>query len=324
MAESLKTEIVIDSESHGLRLDVGLAHLLPQFSRSKLSEWIKSDLIRVNGHPAKPKDKLSCGDRLQIDVPLSLDDPDFKQAKPQAIPLDIVFEDESLIIVNKAAGLVVHPGAGNPDQTLVNALYHHCPALGQLPRAGIIHRLDKDTTGLLVIAKTLTAHTALVRQMAAREIERYYYALVQGQVSQSATISTGFGRHARNRIKMAVLQEGKPAITHYKPIESFQYFTLLQVKLQTGRTHQIRVHMEYIHHPIVGDPIYGKNIPLRAKTDPILTACLTAFTRQALHAGSLVLSHPVSGERLTFDAKMPDDFNNLLICLRQYEQLHSG
>jgi len=231
---------------------------------------------------------------------------------PQDIPLNIIHEDEALLVINKPAGLVVHPAPGNPDRTLVNALLHYCPALAELPRAGIIHRIDKDTTGLMVVAKTLTAHTQLVQQLQAREIKREYLALVKGEMISGSSIDQPIGRHPSQRTKMAVVGKGKPAITHYRIKQRFGHYTLLHVQLETGRTHQIRVHLAYIHHPIVGDPTYGGRLQFPKDISEDLQQTLTHFKRQALHAWRLTLDHPVSKQQLSFQAEPPADFVKLI------------
>lgn len=307
--------LTVPDTLHGQRIDSTLAHLLPEYSRSQLTVWIKEGHIIRNQQPCKPKDKALQGDILSVDVTLTLDCPDFKTSLPEAIPLDIIFEDDSLLIINKPVGLIVHPGAGNREHTLVNALLHHAPTQAHLPRAGIIHRLDKDTTGLLVIAKTLETHTLLVKAMQERSIQRQYLALVQGQVIGSNTIETGYGRHGLNRHKMAVKQFGKTAITHYAIHKRYRDFTLLDVNLMTGRTHQIRVHMQYIHHPIAGDPVYGTLPKLHPETSDTLKNCLKQFKRQALHAAKLSLTHPDTQEWMTFEAPLPADFAQLLTIL---------
>jgi len=315
MTISIQQSLCIPDELHGQRIDSAIAALLPEYSRSQLTQWIKAGHITRNQEPCKPKDKALQGDILQIDVTLTLPDPDFKTSLPEEIPLDIIFEDESILIINKPAGLIVHPGAGNSQHTLVNALLHHAPTQAHLPRAGIIHRLDKDTTGLLVIAKTLKAHTLLIRQMQERSIQRQYLALVQGYVIGSSTLETGFGRHGLNRHKMAVKEQGKTAITHYQIHKHYQDFTLLDIHLMTGRTHQIRVHMQYIHHPVAGDPLYGKLPKLHPETSDALKNYLKQFKRQALHAIKLTLAHPETDAIMTFEAPIPADFAQLLTLL---------
>jgi 23S rRNA pseudouridine1911/1915/1917 synthase len=295
-----------------------LAPLLPDYSRSQISNWIKSGAITMNQKPCKPKDKTSEGDQIDINVDLNLMDNNFEHCAPEEIPLTIVFEDDELLVLNKPANMVVHPGAGNREHTLVNALLHHAPSLHHLPRAGIIHRLDKDTTGLLVIAKTLIAHTSLVRQMQAREIQRHYLALVQGHLISGGTLDTGFGRHHRNRLKMTVMEHGRQAITHYAIKKQYQDFTLLDVKLMTGRTHQIRVHLAHIHHPVVGDQLYGGRMRFPAQASDELKTQLQEFKRQALHACSLSFCHPKTDEILTLTAPLPDDFQFLLNTLDEH------
>lgn len=321
MPENIKKELIIPSEYHHQRIDSVLAHMLPEYSRSQLSQWIKTGAITLNNTKCKPKDKALSGATIQIDVQYSETNMDFTQCIPEDIPLNIIYEDDDVLVINKPAGLVVHPGAGNKDHTLVHALLHHAPDLHHLSRAGIIHRLDKDTTGLLIIAKTLTAHTSLTRQMQARDIERHYYTLVQGYLISGGTIDTGFGRHPRNRLKMSVMESGRQAITHYFIQQHYPDYTLLNVQLMTGRTHQIRVHMAHINHPVVGDPLYGGRMKLPAQATDSLKTQLQQFKRQALHARSLSFYHPQTGEPLHFEAPIPDDFKQLLDSLEEhYEQ----
>ncbi len=303
---------VVSSEYHGQRVDVVLAQLFPDYSRSQLTTWLKKGLITLNEKQYKPKDKLHGGETVRL---TRIIDEKNTHCLPEDIPLEIMFEDEYLIILNKPAGLVVHPGAGNPEHTLVNALLHHASCLQQLPRAGIVHRLDKDTTGLLIVAKTAIAHTHLIRQMQAREIQRHYQTLVYGHVISGGTIDTYYGRHPHNRLKMAVCQHGKQAITHYSVNKHFAGLTLLDVKLMTGRTHQIRVHMAHINHPVVGDPIYMGRNRTPAGLSLELRHLLTQFKRQALHAGFLQLIHPITQQELLITAPLPDDFKALLTLL---------
>ena len=304
--------ITIPGEYHGQRIDRVLAQLLPDFSRAQLTHALKNGQITVNGKVYKPKESVFGGEKIEFMENLSFANNEVKQSKPENIPLDIVFEDEHCLLINKPAGLIVHPGAGNPTHTLVNALLHHDPSLQELPRAGIIHRLDKETTGILIIAKTPAAHTALIRQMQEREIERHYLALVHGHLIAGKTIETGFGRDPRNRVKMAVCAHGKDAITIFTIRKQYQWATLLDVKLMTGRTHQIRVHMAHIRHPIIGDPLYGdKGRQPKGLSDELRTE-LTNFKRQALHARTLSFNHPETHERLTFTAAIPQDLQLLL------------
>ncbi|KTC96056.1 23S rRNA pseudouridine(1911/1915/1917) synthase RluD [Legionella erythra] len=315
---ALDNDLHVPRDLHGQRIDVALAKLLPDYSRSQLSQWLKQGLIQVNQRQLKPKDKVMEGDIISLTVDESAHQQANQPCEPEPIPLDVVYEDDMLLVINKQAGLVVHPGAGNPKHTLVNALLHHAPQLAALSRAGIVHRLDKDTTGLLVVAKTLPAHTSLVRQMQDREIQRRYVTLVQGHVISGGEIDTFFGRHPRNRLKMAVLNQGRQAITLYTVKRQYDDFTLLDVQLLTGRTHQIRVHMAHINHPVVGDPLYGGRTRIPADIAPELREALQSFKRQALHAASLSFHHPEHDKLLTFTAPLPDDFQTLINSLDEY------
>jgi 23S rRNA pseudouridine1911/1915/1917 synthase len=306
--------LVVPPECHGKRLDQALSLLLPQYSRSQLSNWIKNEQIKLNDKTVKPKEKVFVEDKIQVDFEDSLD----KAANfyiAENIPLDIVFEDEEIIVINKPAGLVVHPGAGNYQNTLANALLFHAPILKNIPRAGIIHRLDKDTTGLLVVAKTLIAHTDLVRQLQERNVERFYTTLVKGHLIASGEINTFYGRNTKNRLKMAVCTSGKEAITQYYVKKQYNYYTLLAVKLLTGRTHQIRVHMAHINHPIVGDPLYGGRMQFPPKASETLIHTLKSFKRQALHAFKLGFQHPINRQPLCFQAPLPQDLSLLVQLL---------
>lgn len=318
MIEHIQKKLTVSREYHNQRIDSVLAHLLPEYSRSQISNWIKNGTITINQKTCKPKEKALAGDLVEINVDFSVIDKDFIHCIPEAIPLNIVFEDADILILNKPANRVVHPGAGNKEHTLVNALLHHATSLQHVPRAGIIHRLDKDTTGLLVIAKTLEAHTSLIRQMQAREIQRHYITLVQGHIISGGTIDTGFGRHPRNRLKMSVLEQGRQAITHYKVKKQYHDFTLLDVSLMTGRTHQIRVHLAYINHPVVGDQLYGGRIKFLTNASEHLRNLLQQFKRQALHASTLSFHHPKTNKELTFTSPLPDDFHSLLQALDEH------
>lgn len=312
MTESLVKEEIVSPEYHGLRADVVLAQLFPEYSRSQLSNWLKDGSIKFDDRQYKPKEKIFGGEKITMNVVFE-DNTD--NARAENIPLDIIFEDEYLLIVNKPTGLVVHPGAGNAQHTLVNALLHHDKELHHLPRAGIVHRLDKETTGLLIVAKTLATHTSLIRQMQAREIQRHYVTLVHGHVIGGGTIDTFYGRHPRSRLKMAVCEHGKQAITHYSVRKHFLGFTLLDIRLMTGRTHQIRVHMSHINHPVVGDPLYSGRNRVPAGISDTLREGLQNFKRQALHAGFLSFAHPETSEQLNFTAQIPVDFKVLLTLL---------
>lgn len=297
----------------GQRLDQVLAALLPDYSRSRLQAWIRDGRVTVDGAPLAASVRLRGGEEIGVQLPaLSADTP----PAAEAIALDIVHQDADLLVVNKPAGLVVHPGAGNPAGTLMNALLHHDPALAQVPRAGIVHRLDKDTTGLLLVARTLPAHKQLVEQLAERVIHREYLALVQGPLISGGTVDEPIGRHRSDRTRMAIAAGGREAVTHYRIAQRFPRHTLLRVLLETGRTHQIRVHLASIGHAVVGDPTYGR-LRLPQGAGPQLVAALSAFRRQALHAGRLELSHPRDGCPLELEAPLPADFADLLAVLEQ-------
>ncbi|MES2771164.1 MAG: 23S rRNA pseudouridine(1911/1915/1917) synthase RluD [Pseudomonadota bacterium] len=301
-------DLAVPNDCGGQRLDQILARLLPQHSRTRLQNWIRAGRILLAGDALlEPKHKLWGGERLQF---LVLPDERSSSAEPEAIPLNIVYEDEALLIVDKAAGLVVHPGNGNWHGTLLNALLHRLPQLEKIPRAGIVHRLDKDTTGLMVVAKTLEAQTHLVRQLQARTVKRYYQALVRGEVSETGTgtVDAPIARHPTQRTKMAVVKTGKPARTHYRVVERFVGCTLVECALETGRTHQIRVHMNELGHPLVGDPVYGR-----------AASCIPKgadFHRQALHARRLGLIHPTSAKPMLWRSALPEDMAELIEHLR--------
>lgn len=312
---STATRITLDAEVPpalaGKRLDQIAASLFPVYSRARLQDWIRAGKLRVNGQQRRPRDPLQAGDRLHIDAELA--QADTWEAEDMA--LDIVFEDEHLLLINKAAGTVVHPAAGHRAGTLLNGLLHRHPQLRELPRAGIVHRLDKDTTGLMVVAKSLPAHTALVRQLQAREVGREYEAVVQGLLTGGGIVDAPLERHPVNRKKRAVVGGGKVAITHYRLLRRFRAHSHVRVKLETGRTHQIRVHMAHIRHPLVGDPLYGGRLQLPAGGSPALRDGLQQFRRQALHAARLSLMHPVSDEPLSWDVPLPADMSALLQVL---------
>jgi len=302
----------IPEELAGQRLDRALAALFPEYSRSRLKAWLLDEALSVDGTSPRPRDPVQGGETVALQV-----EPEVQvRADAEAMVLDVVHEDESLMIINKPAGLVVHPGAGNASGTLMNGLLHHAPQLEELPRAGIIHRLDKDTSGLLLIAKTLTEHTALVRLLADRDIARHYLAICGGALTGGGTIDAPVGRHRVDRKRMCVRDDGKPAVTHYKVLERFSAHTYISVKLDTGRTHQIRVHFAHRRHALVGDPVYGGRLALPKGASDRLIAALRAFKRQALHAARLEFAHPVSGEVMSFEAGLPDDFSALLEAFR--------
>ncbi|MGE0559360.1 MAG: 23S rRNA pseudouridine(1911/1915/1917) synthase RluD [Burkholderiales bacterium] len=289
--------------SAGLRLDQALAQLLPQYSRARLSAWVRDGRVTVDGRTRTPRDKLHGGEQITVQPALSPQETAFR---PQALPLAVVYEDDALLVINKPAGLVVHPGSGNWEGTLLNALLARAPELATVPRAGIVHRLDKDTSGLLVIARTLTAQTDLVRQLQARSVGREYCAVVHGRVARNGKIEGPIGRDPRSRTRMAVTATGKPAVTHYTVVERFAAASLLACRLETGRTHQIRVHLQKLGHPIWGDPVYGK------KT----TATVLRIGRQALHAEKLTLVHPLTGKTMQWHAPLPEDMRQLIEDLR--------
>jgi len=294
----------------GLRLDQVLAQLLPQHSRSRMKAWIEAGLVSVDAAVVTvARHRLAGGEALVITEGEGTAD---TAVGAEAIGLAIAFEDEAILVIDKPAGLVVHPGSGNRDGTLQNALLHHAPSLAALPRAGIVHRLDKDTSGLMVVAKTPEAQTSLVRQLAARTVKREYGALVHGDIARASTVDAPIGRHPTQRTTMAVVAKGKAARTHVEPVERFGDATLVRCRLETGRTHQIRVHLTAIGHPLLGDPTYGGR--RRHALDAL--PALQAFRRQALHAQRLGLAHPVSGEALRFEAPLPADFAALLAALR--------
>ncbi len=319
MTHLFQTEVIVPSDTHGLRIDVVLAQLFPEYSRAQLTHWLKDGQILLEKRQVKPKEKVVSGDMIYVNVDLNSMNQRPDHDSPEDIPLEIAFEDEHLLIINKPAGLVVHPGAGNPYHTLVNALLHYYPDNAHLPRAGIIHRLDKDTTGLLLIAKTLVAYTQLIRMMQAREIHRHYMALVYGHIIAGNRIETGYGRHPRNRLKKAVCEDGREAITDYRIKKSYHDFSLLEVTLLTGRTHQIRVHMAHIKHPVLGDPLYGHpRLRVPAGATEALQQALHDLKRQALHAWKLSFIHPMTQEELTVEAALPDDLNSLLTLLDEH------
>ena len=308
-----KQILTIPTEFTGLRLDQALARMFPQYSRSRLKDWLLAGSITVEGGPKRPKDAVSGGEIVSLQPQPEI----AVTAAPEPIALDILHEDDHLLVVNKPAGLVVHPGAGNPAGTLMNGLLHHVPQLEEMPRAGIVHRLDKDTSGLLLVAKTLTAHTSLVRLLAERAIDRHYIAVCNGLLTGGGTIREPIGRHPVDRKRQSVQQNGKPAVTHYTVGERFAAHTQVDVKLETGRTHQIRVHFAHRRHALVGDPVYGGRLALPKGASDELAQTLRHFKRQALHATRLSFVHPVGEQRVTFTAEAPRDFADLIAVLRR-------
>ncbi len=294
-----------------MRLDQALAQMFPDFSRARLQQWVRAGAVRVDDRLLKPRDAVRGGEQVVIRARLE-DEP---ACTPEPIALDVVHEDEWLLVINKPAGLVVHPAAGNWAGTLQNALLHRLPELAAVPRAGIVHRLDKDTSGLLVVARTLSAHKALVEQLQARTLKREYLAVVQGVMTAGGSVDAPIGRHPNDRKRMAVVASGKEAVSHYRVLERFAHHTLIRVRLETGRTHQIRVHMAHLRYPLLGDPVYGGRLRLPAGASPALTEALRGFRRQALHAQVLGLLHPGSGSFREWEAPLPADMAQLLQVL---------
>jgi 23S rRNA pseudouridine1911/1915/1917 synthase len=311
----LKRSLKIPEDYCGKRLDQALALLLPDYSRSRLQAWVREGQVLMNGQTCRPRDIVQGNEALELDIDLSGEPGD---CQPQNIPVSVVFEDEDLIIIDKPAGMVVHPAAGNYSGTLQNALLFHYPELVSIPRAGIVHRLDKDTSGLMVVARSLPAHAGLVDQLQSRQMGRQYEAVVHGVMVAGGTVDEPIGRHPVDRKRMAVVRNGKPAVTHYRVIQKYQWHTHVRVKLETGRTHQIRVHMAHIRYPLVGDPVYGGRRRVPAGAPECLAQVLQDFPRQALHAVQLELSHPVSHEPMQWRSGLPEDMQKLINTLKQH------
>jgi 23S rRNA pseudouridine1911/1915/1917 synthase len=303
----------IPPESAGRRFDQALAELFPDYSRSRLTQWIKSGDVLLDGAAAVPRQIVRGGEAVTLRAESTQEVP----MAPEAIALDIRYEDADVLVINKPVGLVVHPGAGQAGGTLQNALLHFDPKLAEIPRAGIVHRLDKDTSGVMVVARTLLAHASLVEQLQARDVHRQYVAIVYGPMIAGGSVDAPIGRHPRDRLRQAVVDgpTGKPAITHYRVRERFRAHTLIECRLETGRTHQIRVHMAHIRHPLIGDAMYG-GLKLPKGASPELTETLRAFKRQALHAEKLEFKHPRSGELVSVTAEIPADMQHLIAALR--------
>ncbi|MBJ7515972.1 MAG: 23S rRNA pseudouridine(1911/1915/1917) synthase RluD [Stenotrophomonas sp.] len=315
-AEQARQAVVPDTAA-GRRFDAVLAELFPEFSRSKLTEWIKSGDVLLDGVTVRGRDPVRGGEVATLNAVLETQ----THAEPEDIPLDVLFEDEHLLVINKPVGLVVHPGAGNSSGTLVNALLFRDPSVAALPRAGIVHRLDKDTSGVMVIARTIQAQTALVEQLSARQVHRQYLAVVVGALVAGGTADAPIDRHPRDRLKMGVREDGKEAITHYRLRERFRAHTALECRLETGRTHQIRVHMAHLRHAIVGDQLYGGALKLPKGASDELVAALRGFKRQALHAETLEFVHPITGETVRNTAPAPADMLQLMKALREDSEL---
>jgi 23S rRNA pseudouridine1911/1915/1917 synthase len=310
METSLNAEV--PAELAGRRFDQVLSTLFPDYSRSRLTAWIKSGDALLDGAAAAPRQIVRGGERIAVQVRLHRE----IGAEPEAIALDIRYEDADVLVVNKPAGLVVHPGAGNAAGTLQNALLHHDPGLAAIPRGGIVHRLDKDTSGAMVVARTMRAHTSLVEQISARDVHRQYAALVYGAMVAGGRVDAPIGRHPHDRLKQAVREDGREAVTHYRVRERFRTITFVECRLETGRTHQIRVHMAHVRHPLVGDSQYGGLLKLPKGADPALVEAMRAFRRQALHAEKLEFRHPKSGKTVSVEIELPEDFTSLLAALR--------
>lgn len=313
MTKQIKLSEIVPDHLFGKRLDQVLAELFPDYSRSRIKSWIQSNQVRINGEvESKPRLKLMGGEQVDIEAELQEE----VQHEAEDIALNILYEDDDILVLNKPAGLVVHPGAGNQAGTLLNALLHHAPDIVEVPRAGIIHRLDKDTSGVMVVAKTVPAQTALVAAMQQRLITREYEAVCHGTLTGGGMVDAPIGRHQTQRTLMAIDEGGKPAVTHYRVMEKFRAHTRLRLRLETGRTHQIRVHMQSLHHPLVGDPVYGGRPRPPKGASEAFRVCLRSFQRQALHAALLRLEHPVTGETMEWQAPIPDDMRELVETLR--------
>jgi len=301
----------VPADLAGMRLDRALATLLRDYSRSQLQQWLRDGLVQVDRGPTRARDRVRGGELVEVRGCL----PVAEHWEAQDVPLEVLYEDGELLVVNKPAGLVVHPAPGNPDRTLANALLHHDPELARLPRSGVVHRLDKDTSGLLVVARTPRAHRSLVEQLSEHSVVREYTAVATGVLTAGGTIDAAIGRHPSQRTRMAVVSGGRPAVTHYRVVARFRAHTHVRVRLETGRTHQVRVHLAHLHHPLIGDPVYGGRLRLPAGCTPDLAAALRGFGRQALHAARLELTHPGSGEPMAWASPLPEDLRALLEAL---------
>jgi 23S rRNA pseudouridine1911/1915/1917 synthase len=309
----VQLEALVPADLAGARLDQVAARVFAEYSRERLKDWIKDGRLTIDGKPAKPRDKVLGGEQLVLAALLDIE----TAAAPEDIPLQIVYEDEHLLVIDKPAGLVVHPGAGNPGGTLMNALLFHHPDLQHLPRAGIVHRIDKDTSGLLVVAKTLPAQTSLVEQLSDKSVYREYEAVVVGVLTSGGTVDKPIDRHPVDRVRMAISDGGRDAVTHYRVIARFRGHSHVRVQLETGRTHQIRVHMESISHPLVGDPVYGGRMRLPKGSSQALIKAIQQFPRQALHARRLGLIHPAFGQEMSWESPLPADMVALLAVLAE-------
>ncbi len=320
MAEEIKIQNLTDADA-GKRLDVVLAELFPDYSRSCLKRWILQGQVLLDGKSSKPKIKVTGSEQIQLNIqPIPAQMP--CQAEP--VPLNVIFEDEAIIVINKPAGLVVHPAAGHYSGTLQNGLLYYAPELGEIPRAGIVHRLDKDTSGLMVVARSLVAHHYLTKRIQQHDVLREYQAIVQGVLTGGGSVEQPIGRHPHDRIRMAIRENGRHAVTHYRLIQRFRAHSHIRVQLETGRTHQIRVHMSHLHHALVGDPVYGGRQRLPGGAEASFRLCLQQFNRQALHASRLMFEHPLRGDSCHFEAPLPDDMCHLLKAMdADFQQHHA-
>jgi len=318
MNEPVRLQARVPEELAGARLDQALSRMFPDFSRARLQQWIRAGQVTVDGRVMRPRDRVMGAEEVSVEAELEVQE----TYQPEAIALDVIYADDTLLVINKPVGMVVHPAAGNWEGTLQNALLHYAPELAQVPRAGIVHRLDKDTSGLLVVARTLTAHKRLVEQLQARTVKREYAAVVNGVFTAGGTVDEPIARHPVDRKRMAVVASGKPAVTHYRVAERFRAHTHVTVRLETGRTHQIRVHMAHLRHPLVGDRVYGGRLRLPPDCTARLREMLQSFRRQALHAARLALEHPKSGELMEWEAPLPADMVDLLEALRDDARQH--
>jgi 23S rRNA pseudouridine1911/1915/1917 synthase len=311
MPEFRTHDLLLPDELAGLRLDQALARALPQYSRARLQSWIDRGAVRIAGRVPRARDKVSGGERVRIEALLT---PEGSVA-PEALPLEVVYEDREVLVLDKPPGLVVHPGAGNPAHTLQNALLAFDRNLALVPRAGLVHRLDRGTSGLLVVARTVEAHARLVAALAAREVERRYLAISIGAMTGGRTISEPIGRHRTARTRMAVRSDGRTAVTHVRVVRRYRAHTLVEAQLETGRTHQIRVHLAHIGYPVLGDPVYGGRRRIPPAASPALLEALASLRRQALHAARLSFLQPSTGREMSFEAPLPDDMQRVLTAL---------
>ncbi|MDR9830531.1 23S rRNA pseudouridine(1911/1915/1917) synthase RluD [Vibrio sp. FNV 38] len=319
MAQQIELTQTVQDSQLGQRLDQAIAELFTDFSRSRLKEWLLAGKVTMDGQVVtKPRTRVMGGEVIVLQGELE----DEERWEAQDIPLNIVYEDDDIMVINKPRGLVVHPGAGTPDGTVLNALLYHYPAIAEVPRAGIVHRLDKDTTGLMVVAKTVPAQTRLVRALQKRKITREYEAIAIGRMTAGGRVEEAIGRHSTKRTLMAVTPTGKPAVTHYRVAEHFREHTRIRLRLETGRTHQIRVHMAHLQHPLLGDIAYGGRARIPREASAELTEMIRKFDRQALHAAMLKFDHPVTKEEVEFHAPIPDDLMVMTDALRKDAQLH--